>query len=315
MNRTRVAMCGCLFAAATAAALIYRPVVAADPATPVAQDQVPADTRADFDALISEIEARQPPASAEAGETSDDATSDQLRAANIKIGVVEQAVVAALAARAEAEAQLEALWRNSREEIEALKVARAEDAARITELERALADAKAAAAVTAAKGAEESAVQSAAFTPEDEAAPNGTVASGQAQDPLAKVEPATGPTEIQLGEIHFNPGSADLTPGAKQKALDAAEQIKGLDVSRVRIAGYSDTKGPAAFNKHLSLERARSIADLLESVGVAAEIIELEGNGEDGAPIPTGDQVSEPLNRCAGIFALAELPLTRAAAE
>jgi outer membrane protein OmpA-like peptidoglycan-associated protein len=59
---------------------------------------------------------------------------------------------------------------------------------------------------------------------------------------------------------------------------------------------------------HLSLQRARSIADLLESVGVAAEIIAVEGHGEDGAPVPTADQVSEPLNRCAGIFAMVDLP-------
>jgi hypothetical protein len=47
---------------------------------------------------------------------------------------------------------------------------------------------------------------------------------------------------------------------------------------------------------------------MLESLGVASEIIALEGKGEDGAPEPTADQVSEPLNRCAGIFAMAERP-------
>jgi outer membrane protein OmpA-like peptidoglycan-associated protein len=99
-----------------------------------------------------------------------------------------------------------------------------------------------------------------------------------------------------------------LTPGARRKTLEAAERIKGLAVSNIRIAGYTDTLGPAAFNKHLSLQRAQSIGELLSSVGVPSKIIDLEGNGEDGAPEPTGDQVSEPLNRCAGIFAMAELP-------
>jgi hypothetical protein len=45
---------------------------------------------------------------------------------------------------------------------------------------------------------------------------------------------------------------------------------------------------------------------------VASELIEVEGNGEKGAPEPTEDQVSEPLNRCAGIFALADLPASQA---
>jgi outer membrane protein OmpA-like peptidoglycan-associated protein len=63
---------------------------------------------------------------------------------------------------------------------------------------------------------------------------------------------------------------------------------------------------------HLSLQRARSIAELLESVGVSAEIIAVEGHGEDGVPEPTADQVSEPLNRCAGIFAMVDLPAGQA---
>jgi outer membrane protein OmpA-like peptidoglycan-associated protein len=63
---------------------------------------------------------------------------------------------------------------------------------------------------------------------------------------------------------------------------------------------------------HLSLQRAKSIADLLQSVGVSSEIIEVEGNGEAGAPEATEDQVSEPLNRCAGIYALADLPASQA---
>jgi hypothetical protein len=42
----------------------------------------------------------------------------------------------------------------------------------------------------------------------------------------------------------------------------------------------------------------------------------LAGRGQetpnDGAPEPTGNQVSEPLNRCAGIFAMLDLPAGQA---
>jgi OOP family OmpA-OmpF porin len=115
-----------------------------------------------------------------------------------------------------------------------------------------------------------------------------------------------------LNEIHFNPGSSALTPGGERKTLEAADKIKALGASNVRVAGYTDTQGPAAFNKHLSLQRAQSIAQMLESVGVSTQIIEVQGNGEDGAPEPTADQVSEPLNRCAGIFAMVDLPAGQA---
>ncbi len=304
MNRTQTNLSYGLLVVALIASLVYRPVVAANPAVPAAKDQVPTSAdaaldplRSDFDALIKDIVARQPAPNADAAAAASGGTPDPLHAANIQIGILQQAVVAALAARAEAEAQLETLWRDSRAEIEALKSAQAEDATRIGALEGALAEAQGAVLASADDGA----VEAAAFAP---AAANGAIAD----DDLASIAPASGPTEIMLGEIHFNPGSAELTPGARRKTLEAAERIRGLAVSNIRIAGYTDTLGPAAFNKHLSLQRAQSIGELLSSVGVSSKIIELEGNGEDGAPEPTGDQVSEPLNRCAGIFAMAELP-------
>ena len=312
MNRTQTNVSYGLLVVALTASLIYRPVVAADPVVPATQDQVPAaaaasdPVRADFDKLMTEMEARQPaPSTADASDTASDGASEELRAARIQIEVLQQAVVAALAARAEAEAQLETLWRDSRAEIEALKTAQAQGATRISALESALAEAKGAAPASDS----EAAVQ-AAYAPADQDPANDAGAGG---DDLASIAPASGPTEIQLGEIHFNPGSAALTPGARRKTLEAAERIKGLSVSKIRVAGYTDTLGPAAFNKHLSLQRAKSIAELLSSVGVSSEIIDLEGNGEDGAPEATSDQVSEPLNRCAGIFAMAELPASQAA--
>jgi outer membrane protein OmpA-like peptidoglycan-associated protein len=302
MNRSQLNVSHSLLAVALSASLLYHPVVAADPAVPAAQDQVPAalsePAQADFDKLIEETEARQPErGTAEIGATAGGGTPEQLRKAMIEIGILRHDLMAAVAARAEAEAKLETVWHDSRAEIEALKAAQAAGATRIGALERALAEAKGMPATTGAVPA--------AFVPDQ------VPANGDAVDGLAGLAPGSGPVEIMLSEIHFNPGSADLTPGAKRKTLDAAERIKGLSVSRIRIAGYTDTLGPAAFNKHLSLQRARSIAEMLESLGVASEIIALEGKGEDGAPEPTADQVSEPLNRCAGIFAMAELPAAR----
>lgn len=316
MNRIRASLCCGFLAVALIAAAMYGPVIAADPAVPaadpattVSQDAALDTVREDFDALISEIEARQPEADITAGGgDSSGGTAEQLHAANIQIGILQQAVVAALAARAEAEAQLETQWRDSRAEIEALKAAQAEDAARISDLESAVAEAKGGAVAASAKEDEEGEVQAAAFAPADDAAANGAADSGEAGGDLASIAPGSGPIEIMLGEIHFNPGSADLTPGGKRKTMAAADRIKQLPVSKIRIAGYTDTLGASAYNKHLSLQRAASIAEMLSSIGVPAEIITLEGNGEDGAPEPTADQVSEPLNRCAGIFALAEFP-------
>lgn len=310
-----------LLAVALAASLLYRPVIAADPAPSAAPGAAEPGATAvseplqqDFDELISEIESRKPDqAPAEAGATEAAGGADELSVARIQIGVLQQAVLVALAARAEAEAQLEALWRDSRAEIDALKAAQSESATRISALESELARAKGEAArrsgdpVAASQASGD--VRAAAFQPADAAA-GGTSDDAAAHD-AAGIAPAAGPTELMLNEIHFNPGSAALTPGGERRTLEAAERIKALGASNVRVAGYSDTQGPAAYNMHLSLQRAMSISVLLESVGVSSEIIEVEGNGEDGVPEPTDDQVSEPLNRCAGIFAMVDLPATQ----
>jgi outer membrane protein OmpA-like peptidoglycan-associated protein len=285
-----------LLATALAASLLYRPVIAADPDASQAQDVQPrAQTlseplQQDFDTLISEIEARQPtqdrPAPRQAGAGK---TEEQLDAARIQIGILQQAVIAALAARAETEAELEALWRDSRAEIDALRA----QGGGVTQAGAPESD------LAAAKGD----LRAAAVSSSVDAA---------ATDDPAGSAPAAGPSELMLNEIHFNPGSATLTPGGERKTLEAADRIKALGARNVRVSGYTDTQGPAAYNMHLSLQRAKSIADLLESVGVSAEIIEVEGHGEDGVPEPTADQISEPLNRCAGIFAMVDLPAGQA---
>jgi outer membrane protein OmpA-like peptidoglycan-associated protein len=295
-------------AVALAASLLYQPVIAADPAPEAPGGAQPGAAAApkplqqDFDKLISEIEARQPaqdrPAETEVAAKTG-TTEDQLNAARIEIGILQQAVIAALAARAEAEAQLEALWQDSQAEISALKATQKAGAMRVSALQSELARAKG----TTGRAPDEAVAAAAAGTVQ------ATGAAAAAAPAAASARAASaGPAELMLNEIHFNPGSATLTPGAERKTLEAADKAKALGARNVRVAGYSDTQGPAAYNVHLSLQRAKSIADLLASVGVASEIIEVEGHGEEGAPEPTPDQVSEPLNRCAGIFAMVDLP-------
>jgi OOP family OmpA-OmpF porin len=136
-------------------------------------------------------------------------------------------------------------------------------------------------------------------------------------NPLIEDQPAAFPADdavqalddqIEVGIVHFNPGSADLTPGARRKTLEALERIKAMEPAKVRVVGYADTMGDAGYNRRLSSQRARSIANLLEQVGLAGGGVEIVGNGEDGVPEPTDDQISEPLNRCAGIFVVMDSP-------
>jgi len=56
------------------------------------------------------------------------------------------------------------------------------------------------------------------------------------------------------------------------------------------------------------LARAGSVAKLLRQTGVPANLIETIGMGESTMPMQTGDDVSEPLNRCVGILVSVDDP-------
>lgn len=294
---------------------------AADPSAPPnpapVTGTVPASDR--FDALVREVEAEYQLSEPTAGPEGE-AAGDELRAARIQIEIMKQAVVEALGARAAAEARVELLRRDSEAEIARLRAARQAAEERIARLEADLEQAKRDArqlraeltALTDAPDADSNraAVVPSAFEDDVGDAPAKPLAGAPATGPVPMLSraPAILPDEFQVGEIHFNPGSAELTPGGRRKTLEAAERIGSMDVRKIRVVGYADTAGDAELNKHLSLRRAASIADLLASVGLARDRIEIVGSGEDNVPEPTGDEISEPLNRCAGIYVVAAYP-------
>ena len=235
-----------LLALALAASLLYRPVIAADPdasrAPGVAASRAGALRAAAAGFRCADERDRGPPAGpgrpawprAGAG-----TTEEQLNAARIQIGILQQAVIAALAARAEAEAELESLWRDSRAEIDALKATQGEGATPASALESELARDKGEAAGD---------VGAAAFRPADAAA---------AKDPT-DVAPAAGPAELMLHEIHFDPGSATLTPGGERKTLEAADRIKALGARDVRVVRLYRHRGPRRL-QHASVLAARAL--------------------------------------------------------
>ena len=85
-------------------------------------------------------------------------------------------------------------------------------------------------------------------------------------------------------------------------------------ISAIRVTGHTDTTGPASVNLELSRARAQAVADLFVEAGLPRDRIEIAPMGETASvlPIPTDDGVSEPLNRCVGIFAVADAAVTSA---
>jgi outer membrane protein OmpA-like peptidoglycan-associated protein len=112
-----------------------------------------------------------------------------------------------------------------------------------------------------------------------------------------------GPAELRpLVEVHFDLGSARLTPGAIAKLERAARVLREVPADRVMVVGNTDTTGPASLNMRISAARAGAVRDFLIAAGLPAVAIETVAQGQERPPVATADGVSEPLNRCVGIF-------------
>lgn len=121
-------------------------------------------------------------------------------------------------------------------------------------------------------------------------------------DPIYEPFPVQTPMGVRLTEVHFDMGSAELTPGGMRKAKEAAAWIKTQDVEKIRLVGFTDTIGTRANNQSLAKRRATSLLRVFEEQGLDTNRIEIVARGEVGAREVTEDQTAEPLNRCVGVF-------------
>ena len=78
----------------------------------------------------------------------------------------------------------------------------------------------------------------------------------------------------------FRAGSADLSHTANRTLLKLVHFLQLNPQRKIRIEGYSDSRGDAQENLALSQARAQTVADLLINLGVAAERVEVRGYGE-----------------------------------
>lgn len=83
------------------------------------------------------------------------------------------------------------------------------------------------------------------------------------------------------GNITFRTGSADLN-AQFFRVLDGVAQVaRKYDKTIIEVAGHTDNVGGAEFNRQLSQRRAGSVAQYLESRGVAESRILTAAGGED----------------------------------
>ena len=78
------------------------------------------------------------------------------------------------------------------------------------------------------------------------------------------------------------------------KVIDAIHTRKSTDII---ISGYTDAVGPIDYDRRLSLQRAKAVADILVAKGTDRQNIHVSYHGKSNPLVPTPDGVPEPRNR------------------
>jgi len=105
------------------------------------------------------------------------------------------------------------------------------------------------------------------------------------------------PNKVVSYRFYFKFGSAEMVGESMTKFKKAIKLIESNGIFEIDVIGYTDRAGDDAYNRKLSLQRAKKIADMLISKGVDEKIISLKYYGEANPIVPTADGVPKKVNR------------------
>lgn len=121
-------------------------------------------------------------------------------------------------------------------------------------------------------------------TPAPEPPPAPKPAPVPEPDPAPQPPPAPLPSKVVLDDavLHFENGKDLLTPAGVEAIRKVAETLHAFNGPySLVISGHTSSVGQLAFNKALSLRRARAVARVLVEAGVPGGALETRGEGPD----------------------------------
>ena len=104
-------------------------------------------------------------------------------------------------------------------------------------------------------------------------------------------------TKVKLENVFFAFDSYELKPESYVELKKVVEFLKANPSVRISIEGHTDSKGDAAYNKELSLNRAKAVYEYIAQQGIAKDRLEYEGYGAE-QPVATNEtEKGRALNR------------------
>ncbi|MDP8985696.1 MAG: OmpA family protein [Pseudomonadota bacterium] len=119
----------------------------------------------------------------------------------------------------------------------------------------------------------------------------------QAEVDALKAKPTDRGLVLTLGDVLFETGKADLSPGAARNLDQLVQFLTDHPERQVEIDGYTDSVGSDAFNMDLSQRRAAAVKMVLVRRGIDGSRIALQGFGKEFAVASNADSGGRQLNR------------------
>jgi len=113
-----------------------------------------------------------------------------------------------------------------------------------------------------------------------------TEEGGPAPDMMDQVDPKTvqipmeAGTVIVIENIYYEYNSAEILSGAAEELDDLARMMLLNTEVKVRLESHTDSRGTAAYNLQLSLDRANAARQYLTNIGIDEDRITIRGYGE-----------------------------------
>ena len=108
------------------------------------------------------------------------------------------------------------------------------------------------------------------------------------------------------GKVLFGSDVETLNPPSTDIVQRIGKALLGVGIERVRVDGHTDGSGKETYNQQLSLRRAKSVATVLQGVGMKEENIQLRGLGSS-KPVAANDTAAgRTENRRVSIVVIAD---------